>query len=65
MATITARQRTLADGRTVTWVRKPIEAIDGRVLCYVNTEGSVDGRCITDDRLHRLVDLDDLVSSRR
>lgn len=57
MATQTAKQRTLDDGRTVTWMRVPIEGGTGNVLCYVNTEGSVDGRPITDDRLHRLVGL--------
>lgn len=57
MATRTAKQRTLDDGRTVTWLRVPIEGGTGNVLCYVNTQGSVDGRPITDDRLHRLVGL--------
>jgi len=56
-ATRTAKQRTLPDGRTVTWLRVPIEGGSGAVLCVVNTEGSVDGRPITDDALHRLVGL--------
>lgn len=57
MATRTAKQRTLHDGRTVTWLRVPIEGGRGDVLCFINTEGSVDGRAITDDRLHQLVGL--------
>ena len=55
MATRTARQKTLQDGRTVTWLRVPLESGSGRFLCYVNTEGSVDGRAINDDTLHRLL----------
>ena len=55
MVTLTARQKTLQDGRTGTWVRKPLQSASGQFICYIDTEGSIDGRPITDDRLHRLV----------
>lgn len=57
MATTTARQKTLHDGRTVTWLHQPIEAGGGRILYYLDTGGSIDGEPISDDKLHRLIGL--------
>jgi len=52
-----AMKMTLPDGRTLTWVRRPVEAGGGHLLYRLDTDGSIDGEPISDEKLARLIGL--------